>query len=895
VPLRDLTTYRKKRDFEKTAEPSGETPVRPSKQRRFVIQKHAATRLHYDLRLEFDGVFKSWAVTKGPSLDPRDKRLAVEVEDHPLDYGDFEGTIPKGQYGGGTVQLWDRGYWESDDPERGFKKGDLKFTLQGDKLHGSWVLVRMRNRGGETRTNWLLIKHRDEYAREGEANDILEEDRSVASGRSMEQIAGGKGKAPKPFMTAKSGRGKADAVWHSNRGEAHEARAEHKQMSARATPAKVLRPRKVASMPDFVVPELCTPVERPPGGEGWGHEIKFDGYRVQLRVENGEASLKTRKGLDWTDKFPAIATEGSELPDGLIDGEIVALDQDGAPDFSTLQAAISDRKTGDLIFYAFDLLFADGKDLRHLPLQERKARLKQLLDARPKSKSSSKPKVKSIRYVEHFESGGDAILRSACKLSLEGIVSKKLVSPYRSGRSENWTKAKCRAGQEVVLGGWKTTNGKFRSLMAGVYRGDHLVFVGIVGTGFGQDTVRRIMPALKAAETDENPFGGKDAPRKTRDVHWLKPELVAEIEFAGFTDAGNIRQASFKGLRQDKPASEIVAEKPDKTEVAQPSGKGAAKSEKAKPLKPLAMPAPNRSTEVMGVAISKPEKELWPDAGDGKGVTKLDLARYFEAVGEWMIGYLKGRPCSVVRAPDGINGERFFQRHAMASTSNLLELVKVSGDRKPYLQIDRVEGLAAVAQSGGLELHPWNCAPYATDTPGRLVFDLDPAPEVEFSKVVEATKEMKQRLDELGLESFCKTTGGKGLHVVVPLAHGARERVSWKEAKVFAQGVCQWMARESPDRYLLNMSKKLRRGKIFLDYLRNDRMATAVAVLSPRAREGATVSMPLTWAQLRGDLDPKRYTIRTVPALLAKSKAWEGYDETESSIKAAMKKLAGKL
>ncbi|MGJ5178516.1 DNA ligase D [Bradyrhizobium oligotrophicum] len=909
MALKKLSTYRKKRDFDKTAEPSGQAKVARAARPRFVIQKHDATRLHYDLRLEFDGVFKSWAVTKGPSLDPHDKRLAVEVEDHPLDYGDFEGTIPEGEYGGGTVMLWDRGYWESEDPERGFAKGDLKFTLDGDKLHGSWVLVRMRNdRTGGKRTNWLLIKHRDEFAREGEANDILDADTSVASGRTMAQIAAGKGKAPKPFMLAEAQRMNADAVWHSNRSDGKASSTATSSTKSKATKTKATKtkatktkatqskapkaaaPRTVSSLPDFVPPELCTSVAQPPGGEGWAHEIKFDGYRVQIRVEDGKATLKTRKGLDWTAKFKAIAEEAAKLPDAIIDGEIVALDKDGNPNFSALQAAISAGQTDELIFFAFDLMFAEEFDLRRQPLRDRKARLAKLL------KANIKGKAPRIRYVEHFESDGEAVLESARKLSLEGIVSKKLDSAYHSGRTDSWTKAKTRPGHEVVIGGWKTTNGKFRSLMVGVNKDDHLAYVGIVGTGFGQDTVKAIMPALKAAEANKSPFSGKNAPRKTRDVHWLKPELVAEIEFAGWTDDGNVRQASFKGLRADKPAREVVAEEPVvTTNVAKPMARAAATVATGGTTVHKTPSRTKTSATVMGVAISKPDKALWPDAGDGEPVSKLDLATYLEAVGDWMIDHLKGRPCSIVRAPDGIDGETFFQRHGMQGTSDMLELVKVSGDRKPYLQIDRVEGLIAVAQVAGVELHPWNCAPDAYDVPGRLVFDLDPAPNVAFAEVIAAAKDMRQRLTALGLESFCKTTGGKGLHVVTPLLHGARDQVAWPEAKAFAQGVCQWMANDSPDDYLLNMSKKLRKGKIFLDYLRNDRMATAVAVLSPRARAGATVSMPVTWAQVKTGLDPKRYTVRTVPALLARTKAWDGYDDAAGSIKAAMKKLASEM
>ncbi|MBL8579264.1 MAG: DNA ligase D [Mesorhizobium sp.] len=867
-----LSKYKAKRDFELTQEPSGRETIKPSNRRRFVIQKHDATRLHYDLRLELDGVFKSWAVTRGPSLDPHDKRLAVEVEDHPLDYGDFEGTIAKGQYGGGTVMLWDRGYWEPEgkkSPEQALAKGDFKFTIEGERLHGSFVLVRMahdRERG--KRTNWLLIKHRDEYAVEENGAAVLEQnDTSVASGRTMEAIASGKGRKPKPFML-QGGKVEADAVWDSRTGLA----AEERKQKAHGKKRSASNP---VDLPDFIAPQLCETLARPPSGSGWLHEIKFDGYRIQMRVLGGEATLKTRKGLDWTAKYPAIARSAANLPDAIIDGEICALDENGAPDFAALQAALSEGKTDALVYFAFDLLFDGGEDLRALPLSERKARLQQFLaDAGDDAR---------LRFVEHFETGGEAVLRSACRLSLEGIVSKRADAPYVSGRTETWAKSKCRAGHEVVIGAYATTDGKFRSLLVGVNRGDNFVYVGRVGTGYGASKVKDLWPKLKALEATKSPFTGIGAPKKERGVVWLKPVLVAEIEFAGWTTDGLVRQAAFKGLREDKPADEVEAEKP-----ASPT-----KAEIPQPASPTPSEPPRRAgkVDVMGVLISNPDKPLWPDANDGTPVTKEDLARYYEAVGAWLIEHIRGRPCSIVRTPDGLGGEQFFQRHAMPGTSNLLELVTVFGDKKPYLQIDRIEGLAAVAQIGAVELHPWNCEPHQPELPGRLVFDLDPGPDVPFSTVVRAAKEMRDRLDDLGLVSFCKTTGGKGLHVVTPLATTKRSKLTWPEAKGFAHDVCVAMARDNPELYLTKMAKNQRHGRIFLDYLRNDRMATAVAPLSPRARPGATVSMPLTWTQVKADLDPKRYTLRTVPGLLAKSTAWKDYAEGRRSLEPAIKRL----
>ncbi|HEX4182275.1 MAG TPA: DNA ligase D, partial [Caulobacteraceae bacterium] len=736
-------------------------------------------------------------------------------------------------------------------------------VMEGERMHGSWVIVRTRSdeRG---RASWILIKHRDQAAVPGKRGGPSDQDRSVASGRSMAEIAAGADRPAKPFMTVAGA--PAGSVWQSNRGGTAAAGL-IAPTKGRATAAKSTT---AAELPAFIEPQLTKPVEKPAAGPGWVHEIKFDGYRMQLRTEGGVGKLRSRKGLDWSDKFPEIVAAGAGLPDGIVDGEVVALDHTGAPDFAALQAAISDRKTADLVFFVFDQMFAGLEDIRPLPLSERKACLRATVEDAPDN----------IRYVDHFVTAGDAVLQSACRMHLEGIVSKRLDAPYQSGRVETWTKSKCRAGHEVVIGGYTTTKGAFRSLIAGVNRGGHLVHVGRIGTGFGRDIVSRIMPKLKRLEVDKSPFT-HGSPRKTGEIHWLRPELVVEIEYEGFTGDGHLRQAAFKGFREDKRAEEVEAETPVPATTAL--------SEPPSATIRTHTVTPRGSAPVMGVIISNAEKPLWPDALDGKPVTKLDLARYYEAVGDWLIQHIRGRPCSMIRFPNGIEGEeRFFQRHTSKGQSSLISEVTVWGDRKPYLQFDRVEALIAAAQVAALELHPWNSEPFQPEQPGRLVFDLDPAPDVPFDHVIAGARELRDRLQRLGLVSFCKTTGGKGLHVVTPLK---ADGLDWAAAKAFALGLCKVMAADAPDRYLITMAKKERGGRIFLDYLRNDRMSTAVAPLSPRGRPGAPVSMPLSWAQVKKGLAPQKYTIRTVTSLVANLTAWGDYCEGERPLTEAIQRL----
>lgn len=811
-----LKHYRQKRDFTKTPEPTGIQEKTTG--RRYLIQKHAATRLHYDFRLELDGVLKSWAVTRGPSLDPQDKRLAVEVEDHPVSYGSFEGTIPKGQYGGGTVMLWDEGSWEPiGDPHEGLKKGKLEFLLHGKRLHGEWTLVRMRSREKDKgRNNWLLIKHRDAEARHGNDNQLLAENTtSIVSDRSMEEIAFG------------------DSVWQSHK----------KAASSASTKKAARRTGSNTSLPGFIPPQLATLSDEMPGGKGWVHEVKFDGYRALAYIAGKKIRIFTRTGQDWTPKFRSLVKLLEQLPvdTAILDGEIVAPDEYGNSSFRMLQDALSEEHGNHLQYYVFDLLHLDGNVLTRLPLLERKKHLHALL---------KKSIADRIIYSEHYINQNKSFLQKLCRMKMEGVISKRGDAPYISGRGRSWLKTKCHTRQEFVIGGFTEPTHAIRgigALLIGYYDNDQLLYAGKVGTGFDQAISQQLRRRLDALIQKDMAFSTAPADGK-RGAKWVKPQLVCEIEFTEWTAEGRLRHPSFQGLREDKPSSSVHRDAP-----VHPS------------------PGRNNPSKTQGVLvgntrISHPDRIIYP----GTTITKLQLAEYYQSVADRMLPYLANRPLSMVRCPEGTSEPCFFQRHLARNQSPHLydAEVEVKGRREAYLKIKDKEGLLSLIQWGVIELHPWGCLADTPDKPDIMIFDLDPDPDLAWEHVIKGALEIRERLQEFGMESFLKTTGGKGLHVVVPMMRDYR----WNTIKTFAKAIAQSMEHDQPKRYTATISKAQRKGKIFVDYLRNELTATAIAPLSARARTAATVAMPLAWEQLKPSLNPGQFTIETVPQWLQRIK-----------------------
>ncbi len=815
MPAAPLKAYRAKRNFAVTAEPDGAAAASAAGGGMFVVQKHAAKRagLHWDFRLEHDGVLWSWAVPKGPSLDPADRRLAIHVEDHPVAYAEFQGSIPAGEYGGGTVETWDRGTWRPlGDPDAGMHDGEIRFVLDGKRLRGRFTLVRLRRRDPRDNAAWFLIKGHDEAAREGAGAAVLEKDPAPAK---QSATAAARRRSGAPIPGAVRGAPPADQA-----------------------------------------PQLCRLVDQPPAGDDWLSEIKFDGYRLLAWKTGEKVRLVTRNGLDWTDRLPAVAHAVAQLgvDRAVLDGELVALRKDGVSHFADLQAALSAGRDGDLHVMLFDLLALDGWDLRPSKLIDRKRLLEGLAAWTGR-----------LRYSAHVQGDAAGLLDRARTTGLEGIVCKRAEAPYRAGRGGAWVKVKCLGREELVVLGWTPPAGSrvgLGSLHVGYYDSQGgLHYAGGVGTGFSDrelGALRRRLDGLKAKRPDGLVVAG-DKPEAA--INWVRPELVAEIEHAGWSGAGRVRHAVYRGLREDKPARQVVRAVAD---AAPPAAKTGA------PGRIVVARAPKRAEVVVGgVALTHPDRPLWP------GITKRDLADYWTAVAPHALPGLARRPLAILRCPDGIGGEHFFQKNGHGHLPAPIREGSVRGS--PYLAIDDVDGLIAMVQMAAIELHPWGAPEADPLRPDRLVFDLDPGAGVAFGQVVAAAKDVRDRLKRLGLASFCRTSGGKGLHVVVPLAPAA----DWDRVRQFCHAFAETMAEDAPERYVAHVKIADRAGRILIDWLRNGFGATAVASFCPRARPGAGVATPLAWTEVTAKLDPAAFTVRTVPARLARQRddPWAGFDD----------------
>jgi bifunctional non-homologous end joining protein LigD len=856
-----LARYRSMRDFKVTAEPSGDVSAKSTKNASdakqtglpFVIQKHAASRLHYDFRLGWNGVLKSWACAKGPSYFTGDKRLAVQVEDHPMEYGGFEGIIPKGQYGGGTVMLWDEGTWEPQpghtDVDEGLRTGSLKFIMRGTKMKGKWALIRMGGKAAnESKPNWLLIKEHDDFERSSNDPPITEEaPNSVVTGRSLEEIARNEDHVWNSKETATGNawyRKDSDSETETVAKTAKPGRSSAAKRAVEISPsafAAGLKNTPKEKLPEFITPQLALQAATPPSGAGWLHELKLDGYRTQARKDGEKVQLLTRTGLDWTHRMKAIANEIATLPaeSFIADGEVVVLGDDGTTSFADLQAAFQEGVRKPLTYFVFDLLHLNGHNLRGLALSERKALLAKLL--------SEENDI--VRLSEHLETNGEAMFRAACELHAEGIISKRATSSYSSGRSGDWFKLKCIRTQEFVIGGFTLpSNGThgIGALLLGYYNNKKLIYAGRTGTGFTQKTHRLIRDQLDKIRQSTNPFEKPPAEAK-RGAIWVKPQLVAQVNFATWTADTLVRQASFQGLREDKPAREVVREA---AEVA-PKPRAAKSASPIEPAPVAAKTAPAKAPSIASehapIRLTHPDKIL----DEESMLTKQQLADYYWAIAPHMLPHIAGRPLSLVRCPEGSGKPCFFQKHANKMLPKGIESVEVpdkkTGKPEPYITLSTPTALADLAQMGVLEVHPWGSKNDDLEHPDRITIDLDPDAAISWTELTASAAEVRKQLKSLGLESFLKLTGGKGLHIVVPL----QPQYEWTVVKQFAHAFALAMEKREPKLYLTKMSKAARVGRIFIDYLRNERGATAVAAFSPRARPGANVSLPLTWSDLK--------------------------------------------